>query len=59
MKILTKFITNNTITKCINNISKTINVWVLTKINQNKNILVKANTVKNLNRVFFTKIQIT
>ena len=44
---------------CINNISKTINVWVLTKINQNKNILVKANTVKNLNRVFFTKMQIT
>ena len=59
MKILTKFITNNTINRCINNISKTINVWVLTKINQNKNILVKSNTVKNLNRVFFTKIQIT
>lgn len=59
MKILTKFITINTINMCINNISKTINVWVLTKINQNKNILVKANTVKNLNRVFFTKMQIT
>jgi hypothetical protein len=59
MKILTKFITINTINMCINNISKTINVWVLTKTNQNKNILVKANTVKNLNRVFFTKMQIT